>query len=105
MQPMDTASSLRSRFEALKEDEPPLRVREHAVSRPAAIAAAESRFTRRRRESGIDSSRVVEKPTTGGTVTSLELLAADGGTIARFFGKRKPSKPEREDWREIVRTL
>ncbi|MEO1626470.1 MAG: ChuX/HutX family heme-like substrate-binding protein, partial [Bacteroidota bacterium] len=39
---------------------------------------------------------VVEKPTTDGIVTSLELFDANGELIVYFFGARKPGKPELE---------
>jgi putative hemin transport protein len=45
---------------------------------------------------------IVRKPTSDGIVTSIELLDADGETIAMFFGERKPGQPEREDWRALV---
>jgi putative hemin transport protein len=57
------------------------------------------------KESGIASSWIVEKPTRDGIVTSLELLDASGETIVQFFGERKPGKPEREDWRSLIRAL
>lgn len=56
-------------------------------------------------ESGIDSSWIVEKPTKDGVVTALEVLDKDGETIVQFFGERKPGKPEREDWRELIGAL
>jgi putative hemin transport protein len=56
-------------------------------------------------EEMIDRAWVVEKPTKDGIVTSLELLDADGGIIARLFGKRKPGQPELEDWRAILADL
>lgn len=56
-------------------------------------------------EGGIAQSWVVEKPTSDGTVTSLELMDADGGVIARLFGKRKPGQPERTDWRSLLEKL
>jgi putative hemin transport protein len=56
-------------------------------------------------EEMIDRAWVVEKPTKDGIVTSLELLDADGGIIARLFGKRKPGIPELEDWRAILQSL
>lgn len=56
-------------------------------------------------EPGIVSSWIVEKPTTDGTVHSLELYNAEGGCIVQFFGERKPGKPERGDWRELVTKL
>lgn len=48
---------------------------------------------------------LVRKPTADGIVTSVELLDASGETIALFFGERKPGKPEREDWRALVRQV
>ena len=48
---------------------------------------------------------VVEKPTEDGVVSSLELLAQNGGVIAQFFGARKPGNPELEEWRELLNTL
>ncbi|NBC18782.1 MAG: hemin-degrading factor [Bacteroidetes bacterium] len=56
-------------------------------------------------EAMIDQAWVVEKPTTDGTVTALELLDDTGGIIARLFGKRKPGQPERDDWRAILHGL
>jgi putative hemin transport protein len=54
------------------------------------------------REAGIASAWRVVKPTEDGAVTSIELLDAAGEVIALLFGARKPGKPEREDWRELV---
>ena len=56
-------------------------------------------------EALIGQAWVVEKPTTDGIVTALELIDAEGGIIARLFGKRKPGQPEREDWRAILHGL
>jgi putative hemin transport protein len=56
-------------------------------------------------EEKIDQAWVVEKPTSDGIVTSLELLDADGGIIARLFGKRKPGLPELDGWRDILAAL
>ncbi len=53
----------------------------------------------------IDRAWVVCKPTSDGTVTSLELFDAQGETIAMLFGARKPGEPERPDWRDAVRRL
>jgi putative hemin transport protein len=47
----------------------------------------------------------VEKPTTDGIVTSVELFDGTGERMATFFGVRKPGQPEHEVWRELVRTL
>jgi putative hemin transport protein len=47
----------------------------------------------------------VEKPTTDGTVTSVEVFDAAGERMVTFFGKRKPGEPELTAWRELVGTL
>lgn len=57
------------------------------------------------RETAIDQTWVVRKPTEDGIVTSLELFSADGTLIATFFGKRKPGIPEDENWRKVVETI
>lgn len=57
------------------------------------------------REDHIAAAWVVKKPTADGLVTSLELFADDGETIALFFGARKPGQPERPEWRALVHEL
>lgn len=57
------------------------------------------------RETAIEQSWVVRKPTEDGIVTSLELFSADGTLIATLFGKRKPGIPEDENWREIIKMV
>ncbi len=57
------------------------------------------------REDKIAEVWKVEKPTTDGTVTSVEVFDAAGERMATFFGKRKPGEPELEAWRALVRTL
>jgi putative hemin transport protein len=54
------------------------------------------------REDQIASSWIVKKPTSDGTVTSLEIFDQQGNTIAMFFGARKPGIPEQAAWREII---
>lgn len=54
------------------------------------------------REDLIASVWKVEKPTSDGTVTSLELFDARGELITQFFGARKPGKPELQAWRDLV---
>lgn len=51
------------------------------------------------------SSWVVNKPTSDGWVTSLELYGAAGELIVQFFGKRKPGKPELPEWRRLLESL
>lgn len=57
------------------------------------------------REDAIAHAWVVEKPTSDGTVTSIEAFDPTGELMAMFFGARKPGQPEREDWRAIVRKV
>jgi putative hemin transport protein len=45
---------------------------------------------------------VVEKPTSDGIVTSLEVFDAQGGAMAMFFGARKPGQAELPGWRVIL---
>ncbi|WP_263787728.1 hemin-degrading factor [Salinibacter grassmerensis] len=59
-------------------------------------------FQLRLNEERIDQAWVVQKPTTDGRVTSLELMDANGGIIARLFGERKDGQSERADWRSIL---
>lgn len=53
----------------------------------------------------IASAWVVNKPTSDGWVTSLEVYAANGDLIVQFFGERKPGKPELAGWRELMVSL
>ena len=53
----------------------------------------------------IDSAWVVNKPTSDGWVTSLEVYAATGDLIVQFFGERKPGKPELAGWRDLMVSL
>lgn len=56
-------------------------------------------------ETGIASTWHVVKPTVDGDVNAVELYDAEGEIIAQFFGARKPGIPEREDWRELAKSL
>lgn len=56
-------------------------------------------------EDSIAAAWVVKKPTRDGHVTSLELFDAAGGTMAMFFGERKPGVPEPAAWRALVQLL
>ncbi|MBM5572011.1 MULTISPECIES: hemin-degrading factor [Deefgea] len=53
----------------------------------------------------IASCWVVNKPTSDGWVTSLEVYAADGELIVQFFGVRKPGVPELPEWRALMESL
>lgn len=48
---------------------------------------------------------VVNRPTSDGPVTSLELYADDGELIVQFFGLRKPGNPELPAWRALMTSL
>lgn len=50
----------------------------------------------------IASCWVVNKPTTDGWVTSLEVYPASGDLIVQFFGARKPGQPELPAWRKLL---
>jgi putative hemin transport protein len=47
----------------------------------------------------------VEKPTTDGVVTSVEVFDASGERIVTFFGKRKPGEAELPSWRALLAAL
>ena len=51
------------------------------------------------------SSWVVNRPTSDGPVTSLELYADDGTLIVQLFGLRKPGNPELAEWRALMKSL
>ncbi|MDO5624368.1 MAG: ChuX/HutX family heme-like substrate-binding protein [Pseudomonadota bacterium] len=57
------------------------------------------------REDAIARVWVVEKPTTDGVVTAVEVFDAQGEVIAMFFGERKPGVPELPAWRALVADL
>jgi len=57
------------------------------------------------REDRIGEVWHVEKPTSDGIVTSIEVFDAGGERIATFFGKRKPGEPELEGWRSLAASL
>jgi putative hemin transport protein len=58
------------------------------------------------REDRIGGCWVVEKPTSDGVVTSLEVFDREGGALmVQFFGARKPGIPEKPAWRSLVARL
>jgi putative hemin transport protein len=57
------------------------------------------------REDRIGEVWRVEKPTTDGIVTSVEVFDADGTRMVTFFGKRKPGSAELSEWRALVAAL
>ncbi len=62
-------------------------------------------FSLHLREDLIETVWVVEKPTSDGTVTSVEAFDAGGELMAMFFGARKPGQPELAAWRGLVAGL
>lgn len=75
---------------------------ERVVAAHGWVNVLDARFNLHVRASGIDSAFVVRKPTDDGTVTSLELLDAEGSVVALIFGRRKPGNPESDVWRELI---
>ncbi|GAB2175675.1 hemin-degrading factor [Dongia sp. agr-C8] len=57
------------------------------------------------REDKIAEVWKVEKPTSDGIVTSVEVFDGGGERMATFFGWRKPGQPELEAWRGMVQDL
>jgi len=57
------------------------------------------------REDHIGDVWVVEKPSSDGTISSLEVFDAHGDLMALFFGARKPGKPELTEWRHLLAHL
>ncbi len=57
------------------------------------------------REDAIASTWVVQKPTTEGVVTSVEVFDEAGEVMAMFFGARQPGVPELPAWRALVERL
>ena len=62
-------------------------------------------FNMHLREDHIVSAWVVEKPTTDGIVTGIEVFDSRKEMIVQFFGLRKPGIPELAKWRELVAGL
>lgn len=57
------------------------------------------------KESEIVAAYVVKKPTAEGMVTGVEFFNREGENVALIFGKRKPSIPEMQEWRDLVAEL
>ena len=69
------------------------------------INILDDKFNLHLNDTEIDSLWIVKKPTNLGLVHSIEAFDREGNLIIQFFGKRKPSIPESEDWRKIVKTI
>ncbi len=57
------------------------------------------------REDHIGAVWVVEKPSSDGTISSLEVFDQQGELMALFFGARKPGQPELSEWRHLLAHL
>lgn len=69
------------------------------------INVLDAGFNLHLREDRVKSAWIVEKPTTEGLVTSVEVFDGAGELMAMFFGARKPGVPELQAWRDIVARL
>lgn len=69
------------------------------------INVLDAGFNLHLREDMIKSAWIVEKPTSDGLVTSVEVFDGAGELMAMFFGARKPGNPELQPWRDIVARL
>ena len=56
-------------------------------------------------QTSVESIWAVEKPTSDGTVTSLEIYDQSGFCFCQFFGERKPGKKELPGWQQIVASI
>lgn len=63
------------------------------------------KFNMHLRQDQVDSAWIVEKPTSDGVVTSLEMYDAQRELIAQFFGLRKPGKPQQAAWADLLKNL
>ena len=62
-------------------------------------------FNMHLREDHIDTTWVIEKPTSDGVVTSIEVFDSQKEMIVQFFGLRKPGIPELSAWKDLVASL
>ncbi|HLW49435.1 MAG TPA: ChuX/HutX family heme-like substrate-binding protein [Sphingobacteriaceae bacterium] len=69
------------------------------------INILDEEFSMHLRDANLESAWIVKKPTNLGLVHSIEAYDAKGELIVQFFGKRKPDVPEREDWRNLIRSF
>ena len=81
---------------------PVVRVEPMTIQGKAWLNVLDPGFNLHLREDLIAEVWVVEKPTSDGIVTSLEVFDAQGGAMAMFFGARKPGQAELPGWRVIL---
>jgi putative hemin transport protein len=53
----------------------------------------------------LDQAWIVRKPTSDGTVTSLEVFDRRGTLVVSVFGKRKPGQPQDPAWEALVESF
>jgi len=75
------------------------------VSRASWLNVLDPEFNLHLNMNDVDSVWVVNKPTSDGWVTSLEVFDVHGELIVQFFGARKPGTPELADWRTLMSDL
>ena len=66
------------------------------------LAATGPNFRLELIESRIASCWLINKPTTDGDISSLEIFDADGTQLAWVFSKRKPGTPQLASWRPLL---
>lgn len=57
------------------------------------------------KQNSVHTAWVVRKPTTDGTVTSVEVFDKEKNMIVQFFGLRKPGIAENVEWKTLVEKL
>ncbi|MFZ6010932.1 MAG: hemin-degrading factor [Bacteroidota bacterium] len=62
-------------------------------------------FNMHLRADHIDTVWLVNKPTTDGEVTSVEVFDKNREMVVQFFGLRKPGIPELEEWKKLASAL
>jgi putative hemin transport protein len=66
------------------------------------LAATGPSFRLELLESRIASCWLINKPTTDGDISSLEIFDAEGAQLAWVFSKRKPGTPQLASWRPLL---
>ncbi|THU37240.1 hemin-degrading factor [Niastella caeni] len=75
------------------------------VEIPGCINVMDPSFNLHLKLDDIASTWAVKKPTSDGTIHSIEIFDAKGNLVVQFFGKRKPGAPELSAWTELVTGL
>jgi putative hemin transport protein len=69
------------------------------------INVLDAGFNLHLREDMVANIWAVQKPTSDGIVTSVEVFDHTGELMVMFFGSRKPGTPELQTWRDLVARL